>query len=98
MELVNESLVLKEYPTNMTLRNARTKFRMRSHMLDVKLNKKSDKKNTESLWKCDFCTSLDSQSHITWCPAFSTLRDGRNLKNDSDVIDYVQQVMKIRTQ
>ena len=33
-ELETENLELKEYVKEMTLRNARTKFRLRSHMLN----------------------------------------------------------------
>ena len=67
-------------------------------MLDVKMNKKSDKSNADNLWRCDFCRSLDSQSHIMWCPAFVSLREGKNLHDNDDLILYVQQVMKIRSQ
>ena len=33
----------KDYIVNMSLRNARTLFRVRSHMTDVKMNQKSNK-------------------------------------------------------
>ena len=36
----DENLKIKDYIRKMTLRNARTKFRIRSQMLDVKMNKK----------------------------------------------------------
>ena len=94
----DENLKIKDYIRKMTLRNARTKFRIRSQMLDVKMNKKSDRSNADNLWRCDFCRSLDSQSHIMWCPAFVSLREGKNLHDDDDLISYVQQVMKIRSQ
>ena len=91
-----ENLELKDYVNQMTLRNARTKFRLRSHMLNVKMNRKADPKNSEKLWKCDYCLSLDTQSHIVWCPAFASLREGKNLHDDNDLIDYVNSVMKAR--
>ena len=78
------------------LRNSRTKFRLRSHMLNVKMNRKADPKNSEKLWKCDYCLSLDTQSHIVWCPAFASLREGKNLHDENDLIDYVNSVMKAR--
>ena len=45
-ELETENLELKEYVKEMTVRNARTKFRLCSHMLKVKMNRKSDPKNS----------------------------------------------------
>ena len=92
----SENLDLKEYVKNMTMRQARTKFKLRSHMLDVKMNRKSDKRYSDTLWRCDFCLSLDSQSHIMWCPAFSSLREGRNIEDDKDIVSYIDQVMKLR--
>ena len=69
-------------------------FRLRSHMANVKMNQKSDKRYANELWKCDFCLSIDSQSHIVWCPAFASLREGKNLANDLDLVKYFQAVMK----
>ena len=87
---------MKEYVKNLTLRNTRTMFRIRSHMLDLKMNRKSDPKYSDDLWKCDFCMSLDTQSHVIWCPAFASLREGKNLNNDIDLVTYFSEVMKIR--
>ena len=89
-------LSVKDYIKTMTLRNARTFFRIRSNMVDVKMNQKSNSNYANDLWKCDYCFSLDSQSHIMWCPAFSSLREGKNLQNDLDLVSYFQDVMKIR--
>ena len=75
-----EELKVKYYVKDMTIRNARTMFKIRSHMTDVKFNQKSNKKFANELWKCDFCASLDSQSHIIWCPAFASLREGRTFR------------------
>ena len=65
-------------------------------MLDLKMNRKSDQKYSDEMWKCDFCLSLDTQSHIIWCPAFASLREGKNLQNDMDLVTYFTAVMKIR--
>ena len=92
----DENLECKEYTRTMSLKDARTQFRIRSQMIDVKMNQKSNEKYARELWKCDFCMSIDSQAHIMWCPAFSPLREGRNLQNDLDLVHYFQEVMKIR--
>ena len=97
LNMESESLVLKDYISEMSLRNARTKFRIRSHMIDTKFNRKSDKKYATDLWRCDQCRSIDSQSHIIWCPAFATLREGKDLKNDKDLVCYFQEVLRIRS-
>ena len=44
LNVSSENLKLHDYVSKMSLRNARTNFRIRSHMIDTKYNKKSDKK------------------------------------------------------
>ena len=73
-------------------------FRIRSHMIDAKMNKKSNLKFAKELWKCDFCKNIEIQSHITWCPVFQPLQDGKNLKNDIDLVVCYQAVKKIRNE
>ena len=93
----NDILETKNYINEMKLRNSRTMFRARSSMLkDVKMNQKSNPKYAAELWKCDDCMSIDTQSHIIWCPAYAPLREGKNLYDDSDLVTYFQQVLKIR--
>jgi hypothetical protein len=31
-----------------------------------------------------------------WCPAFASLREGKDLNSDIDLVHYYQQVIKIR--
>ena len=87
---------MKSYITEMKLREARTLFRVRSSMIPVKMNMKSNTKYAQELWKCDDCMSMDSQSHILWCPAYAPLREGKTLSNDLDLVHYFQAVIKIR--
>ena len=94
--LESEKLETKKYVKEMKLRDARTNFRIRSNMLNVKMNRKNDVKYANDLWKCDDCQSMDSQAHIVWCPAYAALREGKDLKCDTDLVKYYQQVMKIR--
>ena len=68
----------------------------RSNMTNVKWNKRSDKQNQKSLWKCEECGNIDTQSHIVWCPSFASLREGKSLDNDADLVRYFQEVLKIR--
>ena len=94
--LEEESLKIKDYVESMKLRDARMLFRLRSGMVNAKMNRKNDKKYSMDLWRCDDCRSMDSQSHIIWCPAYAGLREGKDLKCDKDLVKYFQQVMKIR--
>ena len=95
-EYETEDLVMKPYVQNMKLREARTFFRVRSSMIISKMNMKSNPKFAEQLWKCDDCLSMDSQSHILWCPAYAPLREGKNLSSDLDLVQYYQAVIKLR--
>ena len=92
----NEEFEVKPYIHNMKLRNARTQFRIRSSTIPCKMNMKSNAKFAADLWKCDECFSLDSQSHILWCEAYAPIREGKSLDNDNDIVQYYQEVMKIR--
>ena len=94
--MTKESFGFKDYLKQMKLSDARTKFRLRSNMTKVKMNRKSDPKFAAELWKCSGCGNLDSQSHIMWCPSFAPLREGLDVSNDTDVIHYFQEVFKIR--
>ena len=80
----------------MKLRDARTLFRMRSGMINAKMTMKSKTKYSMDLWRCDDCRSMDSQSHIIWCPAYAGLREGTNLDCDLVLVAYYQHVMKLR--
>ena len=80
----------------MNLSNARLKFNLRSKMLDIKFNYSA--KYEKELWLCDSCcSSIETQSHLLFCPAYSTLREGKDLSNDDHLIAYIQSVMQIRT-
>ena len=66
-------------------------------MTQVKFNLKNDKKFVYENWKCDSCDSgfIESQSHLIWCPAYSHFREGKDLKNDKDLIEYIAKVLNI---
>ena len=65
-------------------------------MMPAKLNMKNNPKFANQQWKCDACKRIDSQSHILWCPYFSPLREGKNINEDKDLVDYFQNVFEIR--
>jgi hypothetical protein len=94
--LVEDGLKIQPYVQTLKLSEARTMFRIRTLMMPAKLNMKSDPKFAGKLWKCDQCQKLDSQSHILWCPFFAPLREGRDINDDKDLVDYFTKVFKIR--
>ena len=95
--MVEESYKVKDYLKAMDISDARTKFKLRTQMINCKFNYKSDPANSAALWRCDSCqTSIDTQDHILWCPSYAELREGKDINKDSDLIDYIKKVLKIR--
>ena len=86
----------KNYLEQLTLLQARTLFRVRTRMVNCKMNQLGDRKNKASLWKCGECGYIDSQLHIIHCPAYQNLREGKDLNSDVDIANYFKEVLKIR--
>ena len=92
-----ENFERKAYVSEMTMADARLNFKLRTHMLDVKFNYKNDKKYASELWKCDSCqTDIESQNHVLWCPVYKDLREGKDINNNKDLIEYMKKVISIR--
>ena len=89
---------IKEYLKNLSMAEARMKFRLRVKMFPCRMNFPSDPKNKTELFQCSSCSrNIDTQSHILWCEAYSKLREGKSLDNDKDIVAYFQKVLQIRT-
>ena len=66
-------------------------------MFYVKFNYKSDPKHSSDLWKCSSCqTSIETQDHVLWCPSYAALREGKDIKNDGDLAEYLKKVLIVR--
>ena len=79
-----------------TLENARILFRYRVELYEAKLNFKN-KYKTEG-YQCDSCESeSESNIHVLFCPAYSVLRENKSLQSDSDLCEYLKQVLEIRS-
>ena len=64
---------------------------------NVKFNFKNIQNYANDNWQCDSCEkSIDTQSHVLWCPAYQNLREGKSLDSDDDLIEYITKVMVIR--
>ena len=97
-EILVENFGLKQYFKDLTVVEARIKFRLKTKMIQVKFNFRNDSKNARQNWICESCDNgcIESQSHIMWCEAYSHLRDGLDLKSDKDLVKYVSEVATIR--
>ena len=96
-DLSEENFELKSYFLNLTLAEARMKFRLRTKLArTVKMNFSSDRKFTEQLWSCWHCPRVDTQTHVTVCPAYEHLRENLDFDNDKDLVKYFDQVIKLR--
>ena len=78
--------------------DARMLFRVRTKTFECKFNQSSDRGNRESLWKCQACGFIETQTHIIHCPAYKELREGKSLDSDEDVAEYFGKVLKFRDQ
>ena len=94
--LKGEEYQLKDYLKEMSMKESRMFFRIRTRMITCKLNQSSDTCNKASLWRCEDCGYVDSQSHIIHCPAYKELREGKSLESDTDLVEYFTKVLHLR--
>ena len=81
-----------------SLKNARTIFRFRVELYESKLNFKNKQEYKAEKFMCDSCENeVDTNSHVLFCPSYSVLREGKNLNSDSDLANYLQKVLDIRS-
>ena len=46
---------------------------------------------------CDSCQSaIDDMAHVMICQAYQPLREGKDMKSDGDIIEYLVAVSRIR--
>ena len=87
----------KGYLSEMTMYDARLFYKIRTKMVKAKMNFSNDYKNKETLWRCDSCCRcIDTQAHMTICPAYQHLREGRSLSCNKDLVQYFKEVLSIR--
>ena len=94
-DVIDEEYGKKPYLDEMTFKDAKLWFRIRSKMIKCKMNFSSDKKNSDTLWLCE-CGFVDTQSHLMWCQEHAYLREGRDLFSDQDILEYLKRVISAR--
>ena len=102
-DLSENDFNLKQYFKSMSIADSRLRFKVESQMVPlVKMNFQSDKQYTKELWVCDNCLIpgeigiMDTQQHILGCSEFESLRQGRDLSKDADLVAYFKDVLHAR--
>ena len=82
-----------------SLRNIRTLFRFRVELFDAKGNFKNKKEVKEKgSLLCESCEKkVDENTHILYCSAYKELREGKSINNDTELCEYLQKVLEIRS-
>ena len=97
-KLLKEEYGAKEYLSSLNIADARLKFALRTCMTrSVQANFKNDPTYKSNDWKCKECQVLDTQEHIVRCPVYSSIRSGKDLSNDKDIVEYFRKVIDIRS-
>ena len=87
-----------EYFFNETLKNARTIFRFRVGLFESKMNFKNKPEYKAEKFLCDSCESeVDHCTHVLFCPSYANLRADKDMNSDTDLAQYLQRVLDIRT-
>ena len=85
----DEDFERKSYFDTKIIVEARAMFRFRTKMFPCKMNFSSNQCFKAQIWMCDSCQSqIDSQSHVMICPAYKTLREGKDIANTKDIANY----------
>ena len=92
----DEAYERKTYLSDLNMNDARVLFRIRTRTIKCKMNQSSSQANKASLWQCQGCGNVDTQTHILYCPSYQHLRERKSLDNDQDLVNYFTEVLKLR--
>ena len=82
-----------------TLENVGTLFRFRVDLYESKMNFKNKPEYKAEKYLCDSCESeTDVSTHVLFCPAYAEIRKNKSLNSDSDLCEYLNRVLEIRTE
>ena len=97
-KLQKEDYQTKQYLKSLSIADARLKFALRTCMTrTVQANFKGDPMYRANNWQCHDCKVLDTQDHIVRCPVYSSIRSGKDLQKDTDLVEYFRKVIDIRS-
>ena len=93
---MNEEYKLKKYIHKMNVDYARTRYRQRYFMLKFcKTNSLNDPADKKDAYRCNFCSSILSQSHLYTCPRYEVLRRFHNLEDEDEAVRYLVEVLRL---
>ena len=82
-----------------SLNDVRMIFRFRIELIEAKINFKNKPEYKKEKYLCDSCESeCDENTHVLFCWAYKSLREGKNLNSDVDLSEYLRKVLKIRSE
>jgi hypothetical protein len=94
----NDFSKIQDYFNDTNLVNARTKFRIRTKMLDkIPGNFKNKYKKFENGLKCNLCPEEMTQNHCKICPARLEIRENLNMENLADLVIYFKSILSEKT-
>ena len=94
-QIINENPEEVKYFMTEPVFSARQIFRHKCEMFEAKMNFKQKYKNN---YKCDSCQSeVDENTHVLHCESYKDLRVGMDLQSDTNLGQYLQKVLLIRT-
>lgn len=92
-----EMFGIKDYLKDKCVEDARCMFRIRTRMVDLKMNFKNLPQYRRDSWMCKCLATVESQRHVLlYCPEYAKLREGRDMDNDKDLVNYFRDVLAKR--
>ena len=96
-DLVSESCTIKDYFKSKYLSVTRDIFRIRASMNPLKGNFKQMYRNAPGGVMCVACGGEEEvNSHVMSCGEYADLREGKDFKNNIDLVNYFREVMARR--
>ena len=92
-DLAEEEFSRKSYLKDLSLQQARNKFKFRTSMTQhVKMNQENNEQYAAALWKCEECGWQNTHTHLLSCTGYEPMREGVDLECDKQLCDYLQKI------
>ena len=87
----------KEYMKTKCISDCRLNFRIQTNMAELKANTKGAHRDGDySCLGCGDKSTVEDQSHVIRCPAYSEIREGLDFEKNGYLVKYFRKVMMIR--
>ena len=96
-EMKDDEVKLQEYFHNLTLYEARERFKIKSNMNKIRGNYKNMATNKQAGWRCVGCNiEVELNSHVMICGAYEDDRSDLEMNTDKGIVEFFRRVMKRR--